>query len=91
MTLRFEKFSNSKSNETNMFFSQLFSIVYVLQYVDENLGVMSVGFLLDSPKSAVIWRGPRKNGTCSFSPMHNFHVCTTGIGILLSYLPFLCV
>jgi len=30
-------------------------------YVDDNLCVMSVGFLLDSPKSAVIWRGPRKN------------------------------
>jgi Mrp family chromosome partitioning ATPase len=23
---------------------------------------MSIGFLLDSPNSAVIWRGPRKNG-----------------------------
>lgn len=31
-------------------------------FVEENLSVMSVGFLLDSPKSAVIWRGPRKNG-----------------------------
>jgi Mrp family chromosome partitioning ATPase len=31
-------------------------------YVEENLSVMSIGFLLDSPKSAVIWRGPRKNG-----------------------------
>jgi len=31
-------------------------------YVEDNLSVMSVGFLLDSPKSAVIWRGPRKNG-----------------------------
>ena len=25
------------------------------------LGVMSVGFLLDSANDAVIWRGPRKN------------------------------
>uniref|UniRef100_A0A8C5XBS5 Cytosolic Fe-S cluster assembly factor NUBP1 n=1 Tax=Microcebus murinus TaxID=30608 RepID=A0A8C5XBS5_MICMU len=32
------------------------------QYVDENLGVMSVGFLLSSPDDAVIWRGPKKNG-----------------------------
>jgi Mrp family chromosome partitioning ATPase len=31
-------------------------------YVEENLGVMSVGFLLSSPSDAVIWRGPKKNG-----------------------------
>ncbi|NXT31433.1 NUBP1 factor, partial [Pelecanoides urinatrix] len=31
-------------------------------YVEENLGVMSVGFLLSSPDDAVIWRGPKKNG-----------------------------
>lgn len=31
-------------------------------YVDDNLGVMSVGFLLNSPNDAVIWRGPKKNG-----------------------------
>jgi len=31
-------------------------------YVQENLAVMSCGFLLDSPDSAVIWRGPKKNG-----------------------------
>ena len=33
------------------------------QYVEDNLGVMSVGFLLSSPDDAVIWRGPKKNGT----------------------------
>lgn len=33
-----------------------------LQYVEDNLGVMSVGFLLSSPDDAVIWRGPKKNG-----------------------------
>lgn len=27
----------------------------------ENLKVMSIGFLLSSPESAVIWRGPKKN------------------------------
>ena len=38
---------------------------YVLfQFVEENLGVMSVGFLLSSPDDAVIWRGPKKNGLC---------------------------
>ncbi|XP_078692427.1 cytosolic Fe-S cluster assembly factor nubp1-B-like [Branchiostoma floridae x Branchiostoma belcheri] len=31
-------------------------------YVEDNLGVMSVGFLLTSPDDAVIWRGPKKNG-----------------------------
>ncbi|XP_072167635.1 cytosolic Fe-S cluster assembly factor nubp1-B-like [Diadema setosum] len=31
-------------------------------YVDDNLGVMSVGFLLSSPNDAIIWRGPKKNG-----------------------------
>ena len=30
-------------------------------YVEENLGVMSIGFLLNNPDDAVIWRGPRKN------------------------------
>lgn len=31
-------------------------------YVEDNLAVMSVGFLLNSPDDAVIWRGPKKNG-----------------------------
>ncbi|EFA00451.1 cytosolic Fe-S cluster assembly factor Nubp1 homolog [Tribolium castaneum] len=31
-------------------------------YVDDNLSVMSIGFLLSSPDDAVIWRGPKKNG-----------------------------
>ncbi|KAM0926188.1 hypothetical protein ACQ4PT_003712 [Festuca glaucescens] len=31
-------------------------------YVESNLGVMSVGFLLPNPDDAVIWRGPRKSG-----------------------------
>ncbi|KAH7818625.1 Cytosolic Fe-S cluster assembly factor nubp1 [Monocercomonoides exilis] len=31
-------------------------------YVKENLGVMSIGFMLPSKDDAVIWRGPRKNG-----------------------------
>lgn len=37
-------------------------IFLLLQYVEENLGVMSIGFLLSSPDDAVIWRGPKKNG-----------------------------
>ncbi len=35
---------------------------FYFQYVEDNLGVMSVGFLLSSPDDAVIWRGPKKNG-----------------------------
>eukprot|EP00744_Colponema_vietnamica_P017322 GILI01024336.1.p1 GENE.GILI01024336.1~~GILI01024336.1.p1 ORF type:complete len:333 (-),score=69.23 GILI01024336.1:31-1029(-) len=31
-------------------------------YVEDNLGVMSIGFLLPNQDDAVIWRGPRKNG-----------------------------
>jgi hypothetical protein len=30
--------------------------------VEDNLGVMSIGFMLPDPDEAVIWRGPRKNG-----------------------------
>eukprot|EP01102_Stenamoeba_stenopodia_P013008 TRINITY_DN415_c0_g2_i1.p1 TRINITY_DN415_c0_g2~~TRINITY_DN415_c0_g2_i1.p1 ORF type:complete len:263 (+),score=64.53 TRINITY_DN415_c0_g2_i1:61-849(+) len=31
-------------------------------YVEDNLAVMSIGFLLKDPSEAVIWRGPKKNG-----------------------------
>ncbi len=31
-------------------------------WVEENLGVMSIGFMLPGQDDAVIWRGPRKNG-----------------------------
>jgi len=31
-------------------------------YVADNLGVMSIGFMLPSTDDAVIWRGPRKSG-----------------------------
>lgn len=30
--------------------------------MDDNLSVMSIGFLLGSPDDAIIWRGPKKNG-----------------------------
>lgn len=35
---------------------------YYVKFVEDNLAVMSVGFLLGSPDDAVIWRGPKKNG-----------------------------
>lgn len=31
-------------------------------YIDDNLSLMSIGFLLGSPDDAIIWRGPKKNG-----------------------------
>ncbi|KAG1106316.1 hypothetical protein G6F42_016802 [Rhizopus arrhizus] len=31
-------------------------------YVQDNLGVMSIGFMLPDKDDAVIWRGPKKNG-----------------------------
>lgn len=31
-------------------------------FVQDNLGVMSIGFMLPNPDEAVIWRGPKKNG-----------------------------
>jgi Mrp family chromosome partitioning ATPase len=31
-------------------------------YVQDNLGIMSVGFMLPSSRDAVMWRGPKKNG-----------------------------
>ncbi|KAF9914388.1 cytosolic Fe-S cluster assembly factor nbp35 [Lobosporangium transversale] len=31
-------------------------------YVTDNLGVMSIGFILQDADDAIIWRGPKKNG-----------------------------
>lgn len=31
-------------------------------YIEDNLSLMSIGFLLSSPDDAIIWRGPKKNG-----------------------------
>ncbi|OQR86831.1 nucleotide-binding protein 1 [Achlya hypogyna] len=31
-------------------------------YVDDNLGVMSIGFMLPNQDDAIIWRGPKKSG-----------------------------
>lgn len=38
-------------------------------YVDDNLSVMSIGFLLNDPNDAVIWRGAKKHGTVLCSPL----------------------
>jgi len=34
---------------------------WVPVYVEDNLAVVSIGFLLEEPNQAIIWRGPRKN------------------------------
>lgn len=31
-------------------------------FIEDNLSLMSIGFLLSSPDDAIIWRGPKKNG-----------------------------
>lgn len=35
---------------------------WLLVYVEENLVVMLIGFMLSNRDDAVIWRGSRKNG-----------------------------
>lgn len=49
--------------------------VCVFQYVDDNLAVMSIGFLLSSPDDAVIWRGPKKNGVYLYIFSANLYFC----------------
>ena len=39
-------------------------------FVEENLSVMSIGFMLPSVDDAVIWRGPKKNGLFLFFYFH---------------------
>lgn len=34
---------------------------------EQSLALMSIGFLLDDPDEAVVWRGPKKNGISCFS------------------------
>lgn len=47
-------------------------------YVDDNLGVMSIGFMLPNADDAIIWRGPRKNGglgrASDLLPPHSSHI-----------------
>lgn len=42
---------------------------WVPVYADaqQTLALMSIGFLLEDPDEAVVWRGPKKNGTSSSS------------------------
>lgn len=47
-------------------------------YVEDNLALVSIGFMLNDASQAVIWRGPKKNSIIpprsfspSFSHLHN--------------------
>ena len=42
-------------------------------YAEDNLAVVSVGFMLPDPDEAVIWRGPKKNGAQRWSSLS--HCC----------------
>lgn len=50
-------------------------------YVEDNLAVMSIGFLLADPNQAVIWRGPKKN-----SPSLRFHLFLTRSAMIKQFL-----
>ncbi|XP_063855192.1 cytosolic Fe-S cluster assembly factor Nubp1 homolog isoform X3 [Scylla paramamosain] len=43
-------------------------------YVSDNLAVMSVGFLLNSADDAVIWKGPKKDGSGSAGCEEGNHI-----------------
>lgn len=51
-------------------------------YVEDNLGVMSIGFMLSNKDDPIIWRGPRKNSLIK----QFLKVC----GICAVSLSFLC-
>jgi len=42
-------------------------------YVQDNLAVMSIGFLLEKQDESVIWRGPKKNGIILFLKKKNYY------------------
>lgn len=50
------------SGKLNIKFTIFFYTYIFFKYVDDNLSVMSIGFLLSSSDDAIIWRGPKKNG-----------------------------
>ncbi|EMS67733.1 hypothetical protein TRIUR3_06984 [Triticum urartu] len=50
-------------------------------YVESNLGVMSIGFMLPNPDDAVIWRGPRKNGLVRAYEELPTRINSSGMGI----------
>lgn len=42
---------------------------------EERLAVMSIGFLLENKNDAIVWRGPKKNGSFSLTNLDLlFHV-----------------
>ena len=59
--------------------SHIVILCYVRSFVDERLAVMSIGFMLENPDQAIIWRGPRKNGVV-FSLL--LSTCSTAIALV---------
>lgn len=53
--------------------------------MEENLGVMSIGFLLSSPDDAVIWRGPKKNGKINTHHVLTYMVVTISFSEVLHF------
>ncbi|KAJ2398279.1 cytosolic Fe-S cluster assembly factor nbp35, partial [Coemansia sp. RSA 2559] len=56
-------------------------------FVQDNLGVMSIGFMLPDEESAVIWRGPKKNGMIK-QFLRDVDWSSTAEGGTLDYLLF---
>lgn len=49
---------------------------WVPVYTDaqKSLALMSIGFLLEDPDEAVVWRGPKKTGRVACSPLLVEHI-----------------
>ncbi|KAJ1801283.1 cytosolic Fe-S cluster assembly factor nbp35 [Coemansia sp. RSA 2399] len=56
-------------------------------FVQDNLGVMSIAFMLPDEESAVIWRGPKKNGMIK-QFLRDVDWSSTAEGGVLDYLLF---
>lgn len=57
-----------------------FSWVPVYVNKDQTLAVMSIAFLLNNKDDAVVWRGPKKNGTCCIT---RENVLESGVVIII--------
>ena len=53
--------------------------------VTANLGVMSIGFLLDNKDDSIVWRGPRKNGA-PFVCFELFSTCPSFVAMIKQFL-----
>lgn len=55
--------------------------------MQDNISLMSIGFLLGGPDEAVIWRGPKKNGMYAISYLLHF-ATSARIGYSLYFIPY---